>query len=164
MEPSLQPAATHRPHLTEGWSAMLEDSTREVFEIMLGSQLVPVEMAGEVTQTDLTGIVGMAGNLTGVLSIRCTVSAAARMASLMLGTETSEVDESVKDALGEVCNMIAGNFKSKVKELSEGCLLSVPTVISGADYHLYSLANGDRVVVALSFEGRPVSIILDIHN
>jgi len=46
------------------------------------------------------------------------------------GVEAEKVGPEISDALGEVCNMIAGNFKNKISGLSEGCMLSVPTVIT----------------------------------
>ena len=53
------------------------------------------------------------------------------------------------DALGEICNMVAGNFKNKVSGLGNGCMLSVPTVITGRDYHCHSL--GEREYYASEF-------------
>jgi len=43
----------------------------------------------------------------------------------------------VKDAIGEICNMLAGAWKGKVPGLSANCGLSVPAVISGRDYSLH---------------------------
>jgi hypothetical protein len=40
----------------------------------------------------------------------------------------------------------------------------VPTVISGKDYALHSLANGERFEVLFSFEGKPLSVTLDLHT
>jgi chemotaxis protein CheX len=45
--------------------------------------------------------------------------------------------EQTADALGEVCNMIAGSFKHKVNGLSERCALSPPSVVTGKDYRVH---------------------------
>jgi chemotaxis protein CheX len=82
----------------------------------------------------------------------------------MLGADDLSVGENVQDAFGEVCNMIAGSFKAKIAGLADGCALSVPTVISGKDYALHSLANGERYEVIFSFEGNPLSVTLDLHS
>jgi chemotaxis protein CheX len=42
----------------------------------------------------------------------------------------------VKDAMGEVCNMLAGAWKGRIPELAANCGLSVPAVITGSDYKL----------------------------
>ena len=55
----------------------------------------------------------------------------------MAGMEFEEVDDTVKDAVGEICNMLAGAWKGKIPELAANCGLSVPAVITGRDYHLH---------------------------
>lgn len=164
MDPFMDTSASITEESRAEWQKQLEASVREVFEMMLGSALEVVKEDESLGRTDLTGMVGLAGQVCGVLSIRCTSKTGAHIASKMTGTEVPERDASVRDALGEVCNMVAGNFKSKLPNLSDGCLLSVPTIITGVDYHLHSLASGDRMAVCLSFEGEPLSVILDIHS
>ena len=46
-------------------------------------------------------------------------------------------DDSINDALGELCNMLAGGWKNEVPGLSSECALSPPTVISGRDYKVH---------------------------
>jgi chemotaxis protein CheX len=87
----------------------------------------------------VTAMVGLAGQLCGVLNIHCNSHAAALMASKMLHVPFDQVGEGMSDALGEICNMVAGNFKNKVPGLGDGCMLSPPTVITGSDYDLHSL-------------------------
>ena len=52
----------------------------------------------------------------------------------MTGMEFDEIDDTVKDGIGEICNMLAGAWKGKVPELAANCGLSVPAVITGRDY------------------------------
>jgi chemotaxis protein CheX len=59
----------------------------------------------------------------------------------MLGGDSKYPDEQVWDAVGEQFNVIAGNFKNKLTRISERCMLSVPTVITGANYSCHSLAD-----------------------
>ncbi|MBI1749418.1 MAG: chemotaxis protein CheX [Acidobacteria bacterium] len=111
----------------------------------------------------LTAMVGMAGKLSGVLSVRCAMPVAVRIASKMLGLAEDVVNENINDALGEICNMVAGNFKAKIAGLADGCLLSVPTVICGADYELHSTQGGEQVEVRFTFDGEPLGIFLEVH-
>jgi CheY-specific phosphatase CheX len=60
--------------------------------------------------------------------------------------------------------MVAGNFKNKISGLSEGCMLSPPTVITGSDYDLHSMADSPALEVRLLFEGTPVQFSLQIHS
>lgn len=146
----------------EGWDAVLEMAVREVFELMLGCQLTASAPSQE--PLDVTAMVGLAGQLCGVMSIKCSAKSSAIMASKMLGLEPDQIGPEVCDAFGEICNMVAGNFKNKIAGLSDGCMLSVPTVITGNDYNLHSLADAPALALRLQFENAPLVISLQIHN
>src|SRR5579863_244668 len=145
------------------WFPLLETATREVFELMLSSQLT-APSGTEEAGGDVTAMVGLAGQLCGVLSVRCDGKAAALMTSKMLGVALDKVGPEVADALGEVCNMVAGNFKNKIAGLAESCMLSPPTVITGNDYNLHSMADSPAVEVRMLFESMPINISLQIHS
>ncbi|MGO9124063.1 MAG: chemotaxis protein CheX [Terriglobales bacterium] len=161
MKPANELLAVKGSH--EDWVPLIEVATREVFELMLGSQLT-VPAAAEDGNLDITSMVGLAGQLCGVLSVRCNGKAAAVMTSKMLGVALDKVGPEVADAFGEVCNMVAGNFKNKIAGLAEGCMLSPPTVITGNDYNLHCMAESPGLEVRLLFEGMPIVISLQIHS
>jgi chemotaxis protein CheX len=160
--PVNQPPANHGH---QDWIPVLELATQEVFELMLGCQLVKVAAPANEAPVNITGMVGLAGQLCGVLSIGCDEKAAALMASKMLGIELSKVGRpEVADALGEVCNMAAGNFKNKISGLGDGCMLSPPSVITGADYNIHSMAERPSLEISLLFESMPIHVCLQIHS
>jgi chemotaxis protein CheX len=109
-------------------------------------------------------MVGLAGQLCGLLTLRCTTQSAGLMASKMLGVEIKEADQQMWDAIGEIANMIAGNFKNKLSGLGDGCMLSVPTVITGTDYSCRSMADSAPLEVSFLFEGKPLLIALELHS
>lgn len=148
----------------ENWRELLAKAACEVFEVMVGTSLVKARDHGLTVIADYTAMVGIAGGLCGVLSIRGSSESARRIAANMLGVDDVNSGSSVLDAFGEVCNMIAGSFKSRIGGSGDSCALSVPTVISGKDYSLYSLANEERIEVIFTFEGRPLSVTLDLHS
>jgi chemotaxis protein CheX len=145
----------------EDWIPLLELSAKEVFELMLGSKL---DTASEIAPNgfDIAAMVGLAGQLCGILTVRASRESAARMAFKMLGAETEKDSQEVADAFGEICNMVAGNFKNKVSGLGDGCMLSVPTVITGSDYSVRSLAGSPPLELRLQFESLPMLISLEI--
>jgi chemotaxis protein CheX len=145
------------------WVPLLEMATREVFELMLSCQLVPASSIDD-SGMDVTSMVGLAGQLCGVITVRCQEKTATLMASKMLGLPVEKVGQDFSDALGEVCNMVAGNFKNKIAGLSDGCLLSPPSVITGSDYSLHSLADSPGLQVRMLFENLPIVITLQIHS
>ena len=147
----------------QNWAPMLKVAAQEVFELMLGCKLTALETSPEEL-LDITSMVGLAGQLCGVMSIRCSTKSSTMMASKMLGVEPDKVGPEMCDAFGEICNMVAGNFKNKIAGLSDGCLLSVPTVITGNDYCLHSMTDSPAVEVRLLFENMPIVISLQIHS
>ena len=150
-------------NLRSEWIFFIDGAAREVFELMLGCQLRSPEDESKSAALNVTAMVGLAGKLCGVMSVQCDGNSAELMASKMLGVDFDRVGGNGSDAVGEVCNMIAGHFKNKVTGLGEGCMLSPPTVITGSDYSLRSLADRPVLQVRLLFEGRPILISLQIN-
>ncbi len=161
MKPLSESAAASSDHAE--WLPIMELATREVFEMMLGCQLAAPEV-GLDGLYDTTSIVGLAGKLCGTLTVSCEAKSATLMASKMLAVEAVDGSREVSDALGEVCNMVAGNFKNKIPGLGDGCMLSVPIVITGKNYSTHSLGNSAVFDLKLLFEGAPFFIRLQIRG
>ena len=147
----------------EKWRPLLEHSTCEVFEIMLKTKLEPSRPEIFIG-VEFTAMVGMAGIVCGVLSVRCCHQSAMAVASAMLGVPPHQAGEHAWDALGEVANMIAGNFKSKIDGMAEKCMLSVPTVITGADYSFKSLSDSAPIDLWFRYNNKPLNVALEIHS
>ena len=139
----------------------LQHSMQEVFELMLASPL-EISLESPPAGLDITAMVGLAGELCGILSVRCASDSAARMASRILGINPEEAGPEMWDAVGEIANMVAGNFKNKIAGLGDACMLSVPTVITGADYNVHSMVH-ETIQTVFIFEGEPVVLSLEIH-
>jgi chemotaxis protein CheX len=146
----------------EQWVPLLEVAAREVFELMLGCHLT-VHTPSNGEPLNITAMVGLAGQLCGVMRICCSRKSATVMASKMLGVEEDKIGSELADA-GEICNMVAGNFKNKIAGLRDGCMLSVRTVITGSDYDLHSPADSESLELKLLFEDMPIVISLAIHG
>jgi len=115
----------------------LDHSVEEVLETMLGAHCRREEAPPPAEAEWVTAVVGLGGSLSGACVFRSGGSAACKLAARMTGMEFDAVDDMVKDAVGEICNMLTGSWKSKVPELSARCGLSVPAVITGRDYRLH---------------------------
>jgi chemotaxis protein CheX len=148
----------------ENWLPVLELAIEEVFEIMVGTRVKPVPKNDMVTPGGYTAMVGIAGGLCGVLTVSCDKKTACKIAKCMLGPEIADSEEQVSDALGEICNMIAGNFKNKLSSADRSCMLSVPTVIKGEEYSFRSLADGEVLETVMIFAESPVVVRLQLHS
>ncbi|MGD0911442.1 MAG: chemotaxis protein CheX [Terracidiphilus sp.] len=116
----------------------LDASVEEVFQMMMGVECRRSTAQMPVNHDEsVTAVVGFGGLLSGACIFKSGSETALSVAAHMTGIEFAEVDDTVKDAIGEVCNMLAGSWKGKVPELSANCGLSVPAVITGRDYNLH---------------------------
>jgi CheY-specific phosphatase CheX len=147
-----------------GWTMILEQAAIEVFEMMAGARLEPLPTSEEKAAGDRTAVVGMAGALCGMTTIRCSSAVAAKLAGRMLGGTAPTSPSTVGDALGELCYVVAARFKAKFPNLEDACMLAVPTVISGADYHLRVRGSTETFQSALKYEGDLVWISLTVHQ
>jgi chemotaxis protein CheX len=134
----------------------LEESVREVFATMLGVQCrrepVAYTLGDEASEASVTAVVGFGGILSGACVFRCGAPAARQIAARLAGMEFDTVDDIVKDAVGEICNMLAGTWKGKVPDLAANCGLSVPAVITGSDYELHVQSPEFTIRHAFSFD------------
>jgi chemotaxis protein CheX len=80
----------------------------------------------------LTGCVQITGAWQGAVTLDCSADLAREAAAIMFGVEPRGVNqEQIQDAIGELTNIIGGNFKAF---LPEPCHLSLPAVTEGTDY------------------------------
>ena len=162
MNPASELSIAGQGHQT--WLPLLQLAAEEVFEIMLGAKLEPLSEAVSVPASEITSMVGLAGQLCGVMTLRCSADTAKLIAAKMLGVTPDQADQQLWDAIGEICNMVAGNFKNKLTGLSDKCMLSVPTVITGGDYTFHSLADAGTLEIMMTFENSPIRIALEVHS
>lgn len=130
----------------------LDASVEEVFRLMLGLNCKRESVPPAPETESVTAVVGFGGLLSGACVFRSGGSAAIKIAAHMTGMEFEEIDDTVKDGIGEICNMLAGAWKGKVPELAANCGLSVPAVITGKDYNLHVQAPEFQLHHIYSFE------------
>jgi chemotaxis protein CheX len=144
------------------WHGVLSETAIEVFSIMVG---VSVAIATDATRVPMqvTGVVGIAGAIRANFLLQCSAASATKLAAQMLGISPDAEDsqKAACDALGEICNIVAGHFKAKVG-LGDACMLSVPTIIMGQDYRFCSPNNYERLELPLVYEGETLWAALEI--
>ena len=148
----------------QGWSALMAEAAQEVFEVMVGGTLTPADICGQ-HQGGVTAMLGFAGVPCGVFSVRCSWSAAAAIAGRMLGALPEELPaEQVCDALGEICNMVAGSIKVRLSDAGSNCMMSIPTVVRGVDYQVRCLACDRCFSTAMELDGQAVIFHLELQS
>jgi chemotaxis protein CheX len=114
----------------------LDGDVREIFSTMVGAEVAPSQTAVTVTKFNdcVTAMVGFAGSYNGMISINTPQKLALAIASQMLGMEITECDDDVRDALGEIANMVGGSFKHHFVKDGHEVRISTPSVMSGEEY------------------------------
>jgi outer membrane protein OmpA-like peptidoglycan-associated protein len=132
----------------ENWLPVLELAVEEVFEIMVASRVKPTQTEHKPSG-EITAMIGLAGALCGILTVRCSTKTAEEIAKKMLGGTTNSAQE-VADALGEICNMIAGNFESgaaQMKSASEAAFDRIASMLRERNYRLRIEGHTDDVPI-----------------
>lgn len=154
------------------WEVVLREATSEVFSMTVGASVEVPPYAPDHTPTHVpnsslvayvTAMIGIAGAMRAVFSLRCSDQAAIKIASQMLCISLEEAASQKSDAIGEVCNIIAGHFKHKIG-MGDSCTLTVPTVVVGGNYSIHCLAKGERLEFPVTYEGETVLVTLDIRG
>jgi chemotaxis protein CheX len=118
--------------------AYLDHAMEEVFQTMMALRCGLAAEAEATEGETVAALIGLAGALTGNVVVQCGRDGAMRVCGAMTGAESAEVDATVRDAMGELANMVAGAWKGYDPELSSRCLLSTPTVVVGKKYDVFS--------------------------
>jgi len=164
VNPSTKQSSAPIVRLEPNWKAILECCAIEVFGMMANSSVQANPHAEEESHGEMLAMVGMAGSLCGVTTIHCSKTIAEKLAVAMLGEDAESNPSMARDALGELCNMVAGNFKAKISNLADTCMLSVPTVIAGDNYSMEISEPSDGVTVALILDDEPIWVALMVHH
>ena len=72
--------------------------------------------------------------------------------------ELEEIDADVKDALGEIANMLAGGIKERFSADDVSLELSIPTTVSGKSYTISAPKDSRRIVIPFNIEQGPFFI------
>ncbi len=108
------------------------DSVTNVFETMLQLRVevgTPSIKPAEASSHDVSGIIGMSGDVEGTVVLGFPTATAERAVGVFTGMEMDATHEDFADAIGELVNMISGGAKAKFtnRKVSITC----PSVIVG---------------------------------
>jgi len=107
-------------------------ATQDTFKSYMNIDLLAGKVEKRVVpvDSDVTGIVGVAGDRVGYIIIATNKATAQYVAKELLMVDEAD-DECIRDAVGELTNNIAGVFKTKYHEHYGNVALGLPLVISG---------------------------------
>ncbi len=88
------------------------------------------------TAMEISGIIGLSGGVKGSAVISFPKAIALAVASAMFMEELKEINEDVKDAIGEFTNIVVGNARNKLVDEGLDITMSTPTIIIGKDHQI----------------------------
>lgn len=141
------------------------DSTQEIFSSMIMLDVSPGEpfkRSNEMLQNSISGIIGLAGTTKGMLAIHLSNDTALAVTTAFLGMDVEEIDEDVRDAVGELANMLGGSLKAVLDPTGSAINLSMPSAIHGEEYAIDCLADAETVTVPFKFNGQTFMVELQI--
>jgi chemotaxis protein CheX len=135
----------------DSWSTKAEfinqflESTVSVLTTMASVKPIagtPYLKKGASVVGDVSAIVGITGEAEGSLCLTFTQDSILFIVRQMFGEEKTEVDEEVKDAVGELTNMISGASRRSLEDLGYHFQGAIPCIISGHNHEVRHVTKG----------------------
>lgn len=124
-------------------------ATLEVFDTMVMLETIPEKALSPKASIscNISGMLGLAGDLRGMLSLHLPWALAREITARLLGEDEEGPEEDVKDAIAEMVNMIAGGIKTSFSGEGKVLELSVPTTVTGRTYTVRSAWNASHIMI-----------------
>jgi len=111
---------------------------QKAFQTMLSLKLdkFPAHQLVGVNGEHMRGSIGFAGKVSGHVYLRMTLPSARTVAAGIFGCKPEEMNntDEIRDAIGELLNIMTGNFKSNLCDSGLDCKLEPPQVGITDDY------------------------------
>lgn len=147
---------------------LVRSTTSTLFQTMLSGELVaqPAYRTSKVEdhEESVFCLIGFTGDYVGSGSMHCSGDCAIRLASTLLMTDYSRVDEDVLDAVAEITNMIIGNVKTSLEDAVGMIGISTPTVIFGHQYAARNFGASEWTVAPFTVDGLPFDVRVSLQQ
>lgn len=117
------------------------ESINNVFSTMLNMQSNPkkpfIDKNIKLSGPMVVATIGIVGDLKGNVSVIINEALSLKIASAFLCMEIKELNNDVKDAVGELTNMIVGGAKKIFSDQGNTFKIAVPSVLVGEIHEIY---------------------------
>lgn len=70
----------------------------------------------------------------------------------MLGEEIDTINGDIKDAVGEITNMVSGVARKNLEAQGFNITAAIPTVVSGKDHSILHVLGGPSIIIPFTIE------------
>lgn len=142
-------------------STDIEGITRMIWSTLFDLSL-ELGHSGEISAgSSVTSCVQIDGAWRGALVMTCPIALAQTLTAQMFHAQSTPDLDDVRDALGELANMLGGNIKALLPAPSQ---ISLPAVAIGSNYELSVVGTGEVAGVAFSCDSQPLLVSLLQRN
>jgi CheY-specific phosphatase CheX len=130
----------------------IHKATVDIFSTMLSLDAKPDQFRNATAcpsvQDGVMSFVSLDGPWVGTGVMTCTSAVACRFsAAFLMMSEVPVMNEEVLDCIGELTNMVIGNFKTDAETILGPLTLGVPTVIYGKNFMSRSMGGNDWLIM-----------------
>ncbi|MEN6331179.1 MAG: chemotaxis protein CheX [Smithella sp.] len=101
---------------------------------------------------DISGIIGLTGSAAGSLALSFSEGAILRIVSNMLGEDLKSINGDVKDAVGELTNMVSGVARKNLEAKGFYIQAAIPTIVSGKDHSISHVKGGPSLIIPFEID------------
>jgi chemotaxis protein CheX len=101
---------------------------------------------------DVSGIIGLTGSAAGSLALSFSEGAILKVVSNMLGEDIKSINSDVKDAVGEITNMISGVARKNLEAEGFYIQAAIPTVVSGKNHSISHVMGGPSLIIPFEID------------
>ena len=120
----------------------------------------PFLKENDIAIGDVSAIIGITGAAQGSMALVFTEECIKGVVSSLLGTEFTQLDDEVRDAVGELTNMICGDARRRLAEDGLTLQAGIPTIVGGKGHSVRHVADGPRL--AVPFETQDGSFMVEV--
>jgi chemotaxis protein CheX len=159
---TLVPARTVPAHAVE----TLHGVATHVFASMVGQPIVPIDPndAAPPGPAQIVGTVAFTGSWTGYLAVVTSRAAATAITGALLGADAEVLEAQVRDALGEVVNVVAGGFRSRMSKPGDAWAVTIPMVATGDGLAIAHPRDAGRLVQRFRFGAHLIEVHLVVTS
>lgn len=143
--------------------APLSLALAKTFRTMLSLKLESIDLrkAPPLESKYLLATIRFMGKAVGRVSLRMNIGAGAAIAGTLLGVQSTEVTPGlVNDTVGELVNIITGNFKSNLSDAGLNCRLEPPLVTRTDETFRTSVPGGG--LERMAFKAGDLIVFVDV--
>jgi chemotaxis protein CheX len=109
---------------------------------------------------DVSSIIGITGAARGSMALVFTEKCIKGIASNLFGEVFTQLNDEVRDAVGELTNMICGDARRRLSEEGLSLHAGIPTIVAGKSHSIMHVADGPRL--AVPFETAHGSFMVEV--